>query len=55
MAIPAPSLSAEDELHWLALRLVSGLGTRRANQLIERFQTPQAIFRRSRSFGSERL
>src|SRR5215472_10060086 len=49
MSIPAPALSAEDELHWLALRLVPGLGTRRANQLIERFRTPQAIFRASAS------
>jgi DNA processing protein len=49
MAIPGPFPSAEDELHWLALRLVPGLGTRRANQLTERFQTPQAIFRASAS------
>ncbi|HKD06605.1 MAG TPA: DNA-processing protein DprA [Bryobacteraceae bacterium] len=49
MSTPAPTLSAEDELHWLALRLVPGLGTRRANQLIERFRTPQAIFRASAS------
>src|ERR1700710_2069104 len=37
-------LSAEDELFWLALRLVPGLGTRRTNILLERFQTPRAIF-----------
>jgi DNA processing protein len=43
------ALTKEDELHWLALRMVPGLGTRRAGQLIERFQTPQAIFRASRS------
>jgi len=47
---PAKSpLTKEEELHWLALRLVPGLGTRRANQLLERLRTPQAIFRASRS------
>ena len=39
----------DDELHWLALRLVPGLGTRKAGQLIGFFRTPQAIFRASRS------
>ena len=43
------SLSAEEELHWLALRLVPGLGTRRSVQLIERLKTPMAVFRASRS------
>lgn len=38
------SLSAEEELFWLALRLAPGLGTRRSNILLERFQTPRAIF-----------
>ncbi len=42
-------LSAEDELHWLALRLIPGLGTRRSVQLIERLKTPVAAFRASRS------
>jgi DNA processing protein len=42
-------LTQEDELHWLALRLIPGLGTRKANQLLERLRTPQAIFRASRS------
>ena len=45
----APILSQEEELHWLALRLVPGLGARKAGQLVERFRTPQAIFRASRS------
>jgi DNA processing protein len=40
-------LTAEDELFWLALRLVPGLGTRRSNILLERFQTPRAIFNAS--------
>jgi DNA processing protein len=42
-------LTPEDELHWLALRMVPGLGTRKTGQLIEVFRTPQAIFRASRS------
>ena len=42
-------LSQDDELHWLALRMAAGLGTRKAGQLIEIFRTPQAIFRASRS------
>jgi DNA processing protein len=45
----APALTKEEELHWLALRLIPGLGTRKANQLLERLHTPQAIFRASRS------
>ena len=43
------SLTAEEELCWLALRLVPGLGTRRSTSLLERFRTPQAIFRASPS------
>lgn len=51
MAAPAvsPALSAEDELHWLALLLVPGLGTRRSVALITRLRTPQAVFRASSS------
>ncbi len=45
----APSLNTETDLHWLALRMTPGLGTRTAVQLIETFQTPQAVFRASRS------
>lgn len=40
-------LPAEEELHWIALRLVPGLGPRRSGMLIDRFRTPQAIFRAS--------
>lgn len=43
------ALTQEDELHWLALRMVPGLGTRRTGQLIEFFQSAPAIFRASRS------
>ncbi len=42
-------LSREEELHWLALKLVPGLGARTSGKLLERFRTPQAIFRASRS------
>jgi DNA processing protein len=47
--IAAPILSREEELYWLALRLIPGLGTRTAGKLLERFRTPQAIFRASRT------
>jgi DNA processing protein len=43
------STSQETALHWLALRMTPGLGTRTAVQLIDRFQTPEAVFRASRS------
>ena len=43
------ALTKEDEIYWLALKLVPGLGTRTANKLLERFRTPQAIFRASRT------
>jgi len=45
----ATTSSREEALHWLALRLVPGLGSRKAGQLIERFRTPQAVFRASPS------
>jgi len=48
-ALRNPILNHEEELYWLALRLVPGLGTRKAGLLIERFRTPQAIFRASRT------
>ena len=44
-----PVLSREEELHWLALKLVPGLGTRTAGKLLDRFRTPQAVFRASRT------
>ncbi len=52
MAQPAyvnPFLTEDDQIHWLALRMATGLGTRKAGQLIATFRTPQAIFRASRS------
>jgi DNA processing protein len=42
-------LSQEEELHWLALKLVPGLGTRTSKRLLDRFRSPQAIFRASRT------
>ncbi|MGA2136217.1 MAG: DNA-processing protein DprA [Bryobacteraceae bacterium] len=48
-ATAAPTLSREEELHWLALNLIPGLGTRMAGKLLDRFRTPQAAFRASRT------
>ncbi|HXA52306.1 MAG TPA: DNA-processing protein DprA [Candidatus Acidoferrum sp.] len=45
----APVLSRDEELHWLALKLVPGLGTRTSGKLLDRFRTPQAVFRASRT------
>jgi DNA processing protein len=47
--IENPLLTEDDQLHWLALRMVPGLGTRKAAQLIGIFRTPQTVFRASRS------
>jgi DNA processing protein len=47
--MPVMTMPREEELHWLALRLVPGLGPRKSAMLIERFRTPQAIFRASHS------
>ena len=44
-----PSLTKEQELHWLALTMTAGLGTRTAHQLIQKLRTPEAIFRSSPS------
>jgi len=41
-------IPAEQELHWLALKLTPGLGTRRAHQLMETFRAPEAVFQASR-------
>jgi DNA processing protein len=47
--MPVQAASREEELHWIALTLVPGLGTRNAGKLISRFRTPQAVFRASRT------
>lgn len=44
-----PFLTEDDQIHWLALRMAAGLGTRKAGQLIATFRTPQTIFQASRS------
>ncbi len=44
-----PIITREEELYWLALKLVPGLGTRTSVRLLERFRTPQAVFRASRT------
>jgi DNA processing protein len=48
-ALAATVVGREEELHWLALALTPGLGTRMAGKLLDRFHTPQAVFRASRS------
>jgi DNA processing protein len=48
-SIPVPVIGREEELHWLALTLVPGLGTRNAGKLLARLRTPEAIFRASRT------
>ncbi len=40
-------LTPEEELHWLALRMVPGLGPRRGQELLERFRSPVLLFRAS--------
>ena len=47
--MPSSDLSRAEELYWLALKLVPGLGTRTSGRLLERFRTPEAIFRSSRT------
>ncbi len=49
MPLALHALTKEEELHWLALRLVPGLGTRKACQLLEQLRSPLSIFRASRS------
>jgi len=43
------TMTPDDALYWLALRMTPGVGTRKAGQLLEVFRTPKAIFRASRS------
>ena len=43
--LTAVTVSREEELYWLALHLVPGLGKRKASQLLGQFGTPQEIFR----------
>lgn len=48
-AAPQSQLSTDEQLHWIALHLAPGLGPRKAKELLNRFGSPQAIFRASRS------
>lgn len=55
-AFPVPLLfmsaiqtTQDEQLYWLALQLVPGLGSRKAGQLIEQFQGPREVFRSSLS------
>ncbi|HEY7304330.1 MAG TPA: DNA-processing protein DprA [Bryobacteraceae bacterium] len=43
------ALTQEETLHWLALRMVPGLGTTSALKLLHKLKSPQAIFRSSAS------
>ena len=47
--MPPPVISRDEELYWLALQLVPGLGARGAGKLLDRFRAPAAIFRASRT------
>jgi DNA processing protein len=47
--MPTAVLTQEETLHWIALRLVPGLGPRTAVPLIRQFGSPVSIFRASRS------
>jgi DNA processing protein len=49
MATGLAALTREQELHWLALKLVPGLGTRKSLQLLDNFRSPERIFRASRA------
>ncbi|HMF78521.1 MAG TPA: DNA-processing protein DprA [Bryobacteraceae bacterium] len=46
---PNPAVSHEDVLHWLALRMVPGLGPVSTLKLLGKLKSPQAIFRASAS------
>ena len=46
---PIPPLTAEEELYWIALRIVPGLGARRGMALLNTLRTPQSIFAASPS------
>ncbi len=47
--VSAAVLTQEDTLHWLALRMVPGLGTLGTLRLLEKLKSPHAIFRASAS------
>jgi DNA processing protein len=47
--VPTTTLTQEETLHWLALRMVPGLGTISGLRLLEKMKSPQAVFRASAS------
>jgi DNA processing protein len=47
--MPTSVLAQEELLHWLALRMVPGLGTVSSLRLLEKLKSPQTIFRSSAS------
>ena len=47
--MPTAALTQEETLHWLALRMVPGLGTTGTLKLLQKLKSPQAIFRSSAS------
>jgi len=49
LALAQGALTQEETLHWLALRMVPGVGTLSTLRLLERFKSPSAIFRASPS------
>lgn len=49
VSLAGNAVDREEELHWLALLLIPGLGPRRGLQLIERLRSIRAVFRASRS------
>jgi DNA processing protein len=48
-SVSSHALSNEEELYWLALRMMPGLGARRSSILLERFRGVRAIFHASPS------
>ena len=49
VSLAGSAVDREEQLHWLALLLIPGLGPRRGLQLIERLRSICAVFRASRS------
>jgi DNA processing protein len=47
--VATAALTQEETLHWLALRMVPGLGTVGTLRVLDKFRSPQAIFRASAS------
>jgi DNA processing protein len=47
--MPVLALTKEETLHWLALRMVPGVGTLTTLRLLDKFKSPQTVFRASAS------